>query len=153
MIKTIRVLSIFGTRPEAIKMAPLVNALADHPEIESGVCVTAQHRKMLDQVLNLFQITPEYDLNIMRPNQDLAQITQAVLLGVTDILNIFKPDRILVHGDTTTSFAAALAGFYKRIPVDHVEAGLRTGNIYAPFPEEMNRTQHAAVLHPIKRGG
>ena len=109
MIKTIRVLSIFGTRPEAIKMAPLVNALADHPEIESGVCVTAQHRKMLDQVLDLFQITPEYDLNIMRPNQDLAQITQAVLLDVTDVLNIFKPDRILVHGDTTTSFAAALA--------------------------------------------
>jgi UDP-N-acetylglucosamine 2-epimerase (non-hydrolysing) len=140
MIKTIRVLSIFGTRPEAIKMAPLVNALADHPEIESGVCVTAQHRKMLDQVLDLFQITPEYDLNIMRPNQDLAQITQAVLLGVTDVLNIFKPDRILVHGDTTTSFAAALAGFYQRIPVGHVEAGLRTGNIYAPFPEEMNRT-------------
>jgi UDP-N-acetylglucosamine 2-epimerase (non-hydrolysing) len=139
MIKTIRVLSIFGTRPEAIKMAPLVNALADHPEIESGVCVTAQHREMLDQVLNLFQIKPDYDLNIMRANQDLAHITQAVLLGVTDVLNMFKPDRILVHGDTTTSFAAALAGFYQQIPVDHVEAGLRTGDIYAPFPEEMNR--------------
>jgi UDP-N-acetylglucosamine 2-epimerase (non-hydrolysing) len=134
-----RVLSIFGTRPEAIKMAPLVNALADHPEIESGVCVTAQHREMLDQVLNLFQIKPDYDLNIMRANQDLAHITQAVLLGVTDVLNMFKPDRILVHGDTTTSFAAALAGFYQQIPVDHVEAGLRTGDIYAPFPEEMNR--------------
>ena len=139
MIKTIRVLSIFGTRPEAIKMAPLVNALADHPDIDSGVCVTAQHREMLDQVLNLFQITPEFDLNIMRANQDLAHITQAVLLGVTDVLNTFKPDRILVHGDTTTSFAAALAGFYQQIPVDHVEAGLRTGDIYAPFPEEMNR--------------
>jgi len=120
-------------------MAPLVNALADHPEIESGVCVTAQHREMLDQVLNLFQIIPDYDLNIMRANQDLAHITQAVLLGVTDVLNMFKPDRILVHGDTTTSFAAALAGFYQQIPVDHVEAGLRTGDIYAPFPEEMNR--------------
>ena len=139
MINTIRVLSIFGTRPEAIKMAPLVNALADHPEIESSVCVTAQHRAMLDQVLDLFQITPDFDLNIMRTNQNLPHITQAVLLGVTDVLNIFKPDRILVHGDTTTSFAAALAGFYQQIPVDHVEAGLRTGDIYAPFPEEMNR--------------
>jgi UDP-N-acetylglucosamine 2-epimerase (non-hydrolysing) len=139
MIKTMRVLSIFGTRPEAIKMAPLVNALSEHAQIESGVCVTAQHREMLDQVLSLFEITPQYDLNIMRPNQDLAHITQAVLLGVTEVLAEFKPDRILIHGDTTTSFAAALAGFYQRIPVDHVEAGLRTGDIYAPFPEEMNR--------------
>ncbi len=139
MIKKIRVLSIFGTRPEAIKMAPLVNALAYHPEIKSAVCVTAQHREMLDQVLNLFDISPEFDLDIMRTNQNLTDITQAILLGVTDILNVFKPDRILVHGDTTTSFASALAGFYQQIPVDHIESGLRTGDIYAPFPEEMNR--------------
>lgn len=120
-------------------MAPLVKVLSRHPEIEAGVCVTAQHREMLDQVLSLFDIIPDYDLDIMRPNQDLAHITQSVLLGVTKVLNTFEPDRILVHGDTTTSFAAALAGFYKRVPVAHVEAGLRTGDIYAPYPEEMNR--------------
>ncbi len=134
-----RVLSIFGTRPEAIKMAPLVKALAAHPDIEAQVCVTAQHREMLDQVLELFQIKPDFDLDIMRPNQDLAHITQAVLLGVSEVIEQFKPDRILVHGDTTTSFAAALAGFYQRIPVGHVEAGLRTGDLSAPFPEELNR--------------
>lgn len=134
-----RVLSIFGTRPEAIKMAPLVNALSAHPDIEAQVCVTAQHREMLDQVLDLFEIKPDFDLDIMRPNQDLAHITQAVLLGVSEVLKQAKPDRILVHGDTTTSFAAALAGFYQRIPVGHVEAGLRTGDMYAPFPEELNR--------------
>ena len=126
-------------------MAPLVNAMARHPEIEAGICVTAQHREMLDQVLDLFKITPQFDLNIMRANQDLAHITQAVLLGVTDVLNEFKPDRILVHGDTTTSFAAALAGFYQRIPVAHVEAGLRTGDRYAPYPEEMNRKLADAI--------
>lgn len=120
-------------------MAPLVKALETHPDIDAAVCVTAQHREMLDQVLSLFDITPHYDLDIMRPNQDLAHITQAVLLGVTDVLKEFKPDRVLVHGDTTTSFAAALAAFYMRIPVGHVEAGLRTGDIYAPYPEEMNR--------------
>ena len=120
-------------------MAPLVKLLATQPDVDSAVCVTAQHREMLDQVLSLFDIEPDFDLDIMRPNQDLAHVTQAVLLGVTDVLKSYKPDRVLVHGDTTTSFAAALAAFYLRIPVGHVEAGLRTGDIYAPFPEEMNR--------------
>lgn len=120
-------------------MAPLVNAFSEHPNIHSAVCVTAQHREMLDQVLHLFDIKPEFDLDIMRPNQDLAHITQSVLVGVTQVLQEFKPDRILVHGDTTTSFAAALAAFYLRIPVGHVEAGLRTGDKNAPFPEELNR--------------
>ncbi|NQW01931.1 MAG: UDP-N-acetylglucosamine 2-epimerase (non-hydrolyzing) [Rhodospirillales bacterium] len=136
---TTRLLTIFGTRPEAIKMAPLVTALAGHPDFDAAVCVTAQHREMLDQVLHLFNIKPDFDLDIMQPNQDLAHITQAVLRGVTDVVKTYKPHRILVHGDTTTSFAAALAGFYQQIPVAHVEAGLRTGDIYAPFPEEMNR--------------
>jgi UDP-N-acetylglucosamine 2-epimerase (non-hydrolysing) len=134
-----RVLSIFGTRPEAIKMAPVVKALNDTPEIEGLVCVTAQHRYMLDQVLELFEILPDVDLNIMRPNQDLAHITTAVLEGVGNVLDDLKPDRVLVHGDTTTTFASALAAYYRQIPVGHVEAGLRTGDIYAPFPEEMNR--------------
>ncbi len=120
-------------------MAPLVKALENHPDIDANVCVTAQHRHMLDQVLSLFEITPDFDLDIMQANQDLAQVTQRVLLGVGDVLKTFKPDRVLVHGDTTTSFASALAAFYLRIPVAHVEAGLRTGDIYAPFPEEMNR--------------
>lgn len=134
-----RVLSVFGTRPEAIKMAPVVKALSDASGIEGLVCVTAQHRHMLDQVLDLFEITPDADLDIMRPNQDLAHITTAVLEGVGNVLDDLKPDRILVHGDTTTTFAAALAAYYRKIPVGHVEAGLRTGDIYAPFPEEMNR--------------
>ncbi len=130
-------------------MAPLVNALAKHRDFDAAVCVTAQHREMLDQVLSLFDINPDFDLDIMRPNQDLAHITQAVLLGVTEVLKNFKPDRILVHGDTTTSFAAALAAFYLRIPVAHVEAGLRTGDRYAPFPEEINRvlTDQLCDLH------
>ena len=134
-----RVLSVFGTRPEAIKMAPVVKALIEAPDIESAVCVTAQHRVMLDQVLGLFDIRPGYDLDIMRDNQDLAHITNTVLTGMLDVLDDFKPDRVLVHGDTTTTFATALAAFYRMIPVGHVEAGLRTGDVYAPFPEEMNR--------------
>ena len=135
----VKVLTIFGTRPEAIKMAPVVLALAETPGIESRVCVTAQHRGMLDQVLGLFQIEADYDLDIMKTNQGLTHITTAVLEGLSPVLEDARPDRVLVHGDTTTTFAAALAAFYQRIPVGHVEAGLRTGNIYAPWPEEMNR--------------
>jgi UDP-N-acetylglucosamine 2-epimerase (non-hydrolysing) len=134
-----RILSVFGTRPEAIKMAPVIKALELTPGIESRVCVTAQHREMLDQVLALFRIRPDYDLDIMRKNQDLAHITRAVLGGMMGVLEDCRPDRILVHGDTTTAFAAALAAFYRHIPVGHVEAGLRTGDIHAPWPEEMNR--------------
>jgi UDP-N-acetylglucosamine 2-epimerase (non-hydrolysing) len=135
----LKILSIFGTRPEAIKMAPVIKALEAEKTIESKVCVTAQHREMLDQVLNLFSIQPTYDLNIMTSNQELTDVTTAVLQGLDRILKECQPDRILVHGDTTTSFTAALSGFYQKIPVGHVEAGLRTGNIYAPWPEEMNR--------------
>lgn len=136
----IKVLLVFGTRPEAIKMAPLVKKLQEMPEeFQTVVCVTGQHREMLDQVLRLFDITPEYDLNVMRPNQDLYDITTRILLGMRDVLREVQPDIVLVHGDTTTSMAAALAAFYQQIPVGHVEAGLRTGNIYSPWPEEMNR--------------
>ena len=135
-----KILLVFGTRPEAIKMAPLVKKLQEYPEqFQTIVCVTGQHREMLDQVLRLFDITPEYDLNIMKPNQDLYDITSRILLGMRDVLKEVKPDIVLVHGDTTTSMAAALAAFYQQIPVGHVEAGLRTGNIYSPWPEEMNR--------------
>jgi len=134
-----RVLSVFGTQPEAIKMAPVIGALKSAPGIEARVCVTAQHREMLDQVLELFHIRPDHDLDIMRAGQDLDHITQAVLLGMGEVLDAEAPDRVLVHGDTTTTFAAALAAYYRRIPVGHVEAGLRTGDKYAPFPEEMNR--------------
>jgi UDP-N-acetylglucosamine 2-epimerase (non-hydrolysing) len=134
-----KILCVFGTRPEAIKMAPVVKALTAAPGIDSAVCVTAQHRDMLDQVLNLFAITPEFDLDIMRENQDLTHITSAVLTGLGEVLDEYKPDRILVHGDTTTTFAASLAAFYRKIPVGHVEAGLRTGDVMAPWPEEMNR--------------
>ncbi len=137
---TLKVLTVFGTRPEAIKMAPVVLELQKHDEIESLVCVTAQHREMLDQVLNLFDIIPEYDLDLMAPNQDLFDITAKVLLGLRDVLRKAKPDVVLVHGDTTTCFAAGLAAFYEGIKVGHVEAGLRTGNLRAPFPEEANRT-------------
>lgn len=134
------ILLVFGTRPEAIKMAPLVHELKKRPEeFSTRVCVTGQHREMLDQVLNLFEIVPDYDLNIMKPNQDLYDITSRILVGMRDVLTDAKPDIVLVHGDTTTSTAAALAAFYKQIPVGHVEAGLRTGNIYSPWPEEMNR--------------
>ena len=134
-----QVLSVFGTRPEAIKMAPIITSLASTPGVSSCVCVTGQHRDMLDQVLNLFGITPDFDLNIMRENQDLAYITTAVIEGMVNILDKLKPDKVLVHGDTTTTFAASLASYYKRIPVAHIEAGLRTGNNYSPYPEEINR--------------
>lgn len=140
-----RILSVFGTRPEAIKMAPVVLALADAAGIEPRVCVTGQHRAMLDQVLALFAIVPDYDLAVMQANQGLTDITIAVLKGLEPVLADFRPDRVLVHGDTTTSFAASLAAFYRRIPVGHVEAGLRTGNIYAPWPEEMNRRLADAI--------
>jgi len=134
------IMLVFGTRPEAIKMAPLVKAFQEDTEhFKTVVCVTAQHRQMLDQVLNLFAITPDYDLNIMQAGQDLYDITSRVLTGMRNVLDEVKPDVVLVHGDTTTSTAAALAAFYKQIPVGHVEAGLRTNNIYSPWPEEMNR--------------
>ena len=135
-----KILLVFGTRPEAIKKAPLVKALQkDTEHFETRVCVTAQHRQMLDQVLEVFGITPEYDLNIMAPNQDLYDITAKVLLGLREVLKDFRPDTVLVHGDTTTSMAASLAAFYMQIPVGHVEAGLRTYNMLSPWPEEMNR--------------
>ena len=131
---------VFGTRPEAIKMAPLVKEFQKHPQtFKTIVCVTGQHRQMLDQVLQLFEITPDYDLNIMRQGQDLYDVTARVLTGMRDVLQEAQPDIVLVHGDTSTSTAAALAAFYKQIPVGHVEAGLRTHNIYSPWPEEMNR--------------
>jgi UDP-N-acetylglucosamine 2-epimerase (non-hydrolysing) len=146
-----KLLAVFGTRPEAIKMSPVVVALNKSRHFEVKVCVTAQHRQMLDQVLGLFDIIPDYDLNLMRPGQDLTAITQGVLGGVREILQGWKPNKILVHGDTTTTFSASLAAFYEKIPVAHIEAGLRTGNIYSPWPEEMNRrltsviaTQHFA---------
>ena len=134
-----KVLSIFGTRPEAIKMAPVVKALEKREGVCSLVCVTAQHRGMLDQVLEAFSIVPEVDLNIMRPGQSLAEITTAALAGLDGALRVLRPELVLVHGDTTTAFAAALAAFYRKIPVGHVEAGLRTSEKYSPFPEEMNR--------------
>ena len=134
-----KILSIFGTRPEAIKMAPVIKGLEANENITSNVCVTAQHREMLDQVLKLFSIQPDFDLDIMGHNQELTDVTKAVLEGLDKVLKVCEPDRVLVHGDTTTSFTAALAAFYKKIPVGHVEAGLRTGDIYAPWPEEMNR--------------
>ncbi len=145
----IKVLSIFGTRPEAIKMAPLVKELEKEPLVESYVCVTAQHREMLDQVLEIFDIEPDYDLNIMQQRQTLATITTKSLEGLDEILNELKPDIVLVHGDTSTTFAGALAGFYNKIPVGHVEAGLRTYDKYSPYPEEMNRvlTGSIAKLH------
>ena len=153
------ILLVFGTRPEAIKMAPLVKKLQQYPEqFRTIVCVTGQHREMLDQVLRLFDITPEYDLNIMKPNQDLYDITSRILLGMRDVLREVQPDIVLVHGDTTTSMAAALAAFYQQIPVGHVEAGLRTGNIYSPWPEEMNRlitgriTTHHFSPTPLAKG-
>ena len=147
---TKNILIVFGTRPEAIKMAPVVMEFKKHPNLfNTLVCVTGQHREMLDQVLTLFDIVPDYDLNIMKPNQDLYDVTSKILLGMRDVLDISKPDLVFVHGDTTTSMAAALAAFYKQIPVAHVEAGLRTGNIYSPWPEEMNRqiTARITKLH------
>lgn len=135
-----KVMLVFGTRPEAIKMAPLVKEFQNNPQdFKTIVCVTGQHREMLDQVLKIFEITPDYDLNIMKQGQDLYDVTARVLTGMRDVLKECKPDVVLVHGDTTTSTAAALAAFYQQIPVGHVEAGLRTHNIYSPWPEEMNR--------------
>lgn len=149
-MKKIKVMTIFGTRPEAIKMAPVVLELAKHPEkIQSVVAVTAQHREMLDQVLRLFSIQPDYDLDIMSHGQTLYDITSKALLGLRDVLTVERPDIVLVHGDTTTTFVGALAAFYQQIPVGHVEAGLRTRNKYSPFPEEMNRklTGSIADMH------
>jgi UDP-N-acetylglucosamine 2-epimerase len=150
-----KIMSVVGTRPEAIKMAPLILALKEEKNIESVLCVTAQHRSMLDQVLTLFDLTPDYDLNIMKPDQTISMITANVLLGMNEVLEKEKPDMVLVHGDTSTTFVTALSCFYHQIPVGHVEAGLRTYNKYSPFPEEMNRvlTGHIADLHfaPTKR--
>ncbi len=149
MGQKIRVMSIFGTRPEAIKMAPLVKELESRPQIESLVCVTAQHRQMLDQVLDAFSVRPDYDLDIMAPAQTLMHITVKALEGLAGVLQQAKPDLVLVHGDTSTTFVSALAAFYEKIQVGHVEAGLRTWDKYSPFPEEMNRTLTAdiASLH------
>lgn len=138
-MKKIKVMSIFGTRPEAIKMAPLVKELESRDEIESIVCVTAQHREMLDQVLDTFKITPDYDLNIMKQGQTLGDVTTRALNGLEEVIKGVKPDIVLVHGDTTTTFAGALAAFYNQVAIGHVEAGLRTNDKYSPFPEEMNR--------------
>lgn len=145
----VRIMSVFGTRPEAIKMCPLVKEIEQNPLLDSVVCVTAQHREMLDQVLDVFKITPDFDLNIMSPNQTLSQITTRIIGDIEPILKKVRPDIVLVHGDTTTSFAVALAAFYQQIPVGHVEAGLRTYNMYSPFPEELNRvmTGKLASLH------
>ena len=140
-----KLLTVFGTRPEAIKMAPLVKALATDPNFEARTCVTGQHRQMLDQVLELFEIRPEYDLDIMRPRQTLATITSSILLRVSTVLEEFQPDLVLVHGDTSTTLSTALASFYQRVAVGHVEAGLRTGNLYSPWPEEANRSLTARL--------
>ena len=141
----LKVLTVFGTRPEAIKMAPVVRALANEKQIEAKVCVTAQHRQMLDQVLNLFNIKPDFDLDLMKPGQDLTDVTCNVLAGMRGIFKTWRPDWVLVHGDTTTTLAASLAAYYEKISVGHVEAGLRTGNIYSPWPEEMNRRIASAI--------
>jgi len=144
-----KVLTVFGTRPEAIKMAPLVKRLNLEPGIDSVLCVTAQHREMLDQVLDLFELKPDYDLNIMQPNQTISAITANVLTGIEAVFIKEKPDIVLVHGDTTTTFAASLAAFYNKVKIGHVEAGLRTFDKYSPYPEEMNRimTSHLADFH------
>ena len=141
----LRIMSVFGTRPEAIKMCPLVKELASHPEIESLCCVTAQHRQMLDSVLEVFDLKPDYDLNIMTPRQTLSTITSKCLTGMDEAIETLKPDMILVHGDTSTTFAGALSAFYHQVPVGHVEAGLRTYDKYSPFPEEMNRKLVSAI--------
>jgi len=145
----VKTLCVFGTRPEAIKMAPLAIQLAEDKRFDAKVCVTGQHREMLDQVLGLFELNPDYDLNIMRPGQDLNDVTTSILQGLKSVLAEFKPDIVLVHGDTATTFAATLAAYYQQIPVGHVEAGLRTGNIYSPWPEEGNRklTGALSTLH------
>lgn len=139
-MKKIKIMSVFGTRPEAIKMAPLVKALANHPSMESICCLTGQHRQMLDSVMEIFQLKGDYDLDIMEKNQTLSTITTKTLLGMDKVIDEVKPDMILVHGDTSTAFSGALSAFYHQVPVGHVEAGLRTWDKYSPFPEEMNRT-------------
>ncbi len=141
----LKVLSVFGTRPEAIKMAPLALALQADSRFESRICVTGQHREMLDQVLALFKLSPDFDLGVMRPGQDLTDVTVAILAGLKSVFLNYKPDVVLVHGDTSTTLAASLAAYYQKIPVAHVEAGLRTGNIYLPWPEEGNRKLVAAL--------
>lgn len=141
----LKVLTVVGTRPEAIKMAPLCVALAKDPRFESRLCVTGQHREMLDQVLNLFDLTPDVDLNIMRPSQDLTDVTCAILLGMRETLAAWRPDIVLVHGDTATTMATSIAAYYQQIPIGHVEAGLRTGNMYSPWPEEANRKLAGAL--------
>ena len=141
----IKIMVMIGTRPEAIKMAPVINELKTEERIEIRVCVTAQHREMLDQVLGLFQISPDFDLNVMQENQTLENVTAKIITGVGYVLSEYRPDRVLVHGDTTTALASALASYYKRIPVGHVEAGLRTGDIYSPWPEEINRKLVAGI--------
>jgi len=140
-----KVLAVFGTRPEAIKMAPVVKTFSDSSSIDLKICVTAQHRQMLDQVLDLFSIKPDFDLDLMKPNQDLTDITIGVLTGIREILRSWRPDWVLVHGDTTTTMATSLAAYYEKISVGHVEAGLRTGDIYSPWPEEVNRKTVANV--------
>jgi UDP-N-acetylglucosamine 2-epimerase (non-hydrolysing) len=145
MTARLKVMSVFGTRPDTIKMAPVVHALAAHPQIDDFVCVTAQHRKMLDDLLALFQIVPDYDLDVMTQDQTLTEVTTRILTGMEDVLIAASPDVVLVHGDTTTSTAAALAAFYQRIAAGHVEAGLRTKNRWLPYPEEMNRRITAAI--------
>lgn len=142
-----KTLCVFGTRPEAIKMAPLALALSADSRFDARVCVTGQHREMLDQVLGLFAIEPDYDLNIMKPGQDLTDITASILSGLREVFRQFKPDIVLVHGDTATTFAASLAAYYQQIPVAHVEAGLRTGNLYSPWPEEGNRKLTGALAN------
>lgn len=146
---TVKTLCVFGTRPEAIKMAPLALALNADPRFDAKVCVTGQHRQMLDQVLDLFDLIPDFDLNIMKPGQDLSDVTSAILKGMKQVFSDFKPDVVLVHGDTATTFASTLAAYYHQIPVAHIEAGLRTGNMYSPWPEEGNRklTGALATLH------
>lgn len=141
-----KILTVFGTRPEAIKMAPLIKSLENQrSRFDARVCVTAQHREMLDQVLDLFEITPDYDLNIMQAGQSLNDITARILIELKPVLQGFKPDVVLVHGDTATTFAASLAAYYEKIDVGHVEAGLRTGNLYSPWPEEANRKLTGAL--------
>ena len=142
-----KILIVFGTRPEAIKMAPLVHALAVDDRFDAKVCVTAQHREMLDQVLELFEIEPDFDLNIMKAGQTLNDVTTSILIGLKPVLEHFKPDVVLVHGDTATTFAASLAAYYQQIKVGHVEAGLRTGNIYSPWPEEANRKLTSTITN------
>ncbi len=140
-----KVLTVFGTRPEAIKMAPVIKALATDSAFEAKICVTAQHRQMLDQVLDLFSIRPDFDLNLMKPGQDLSDITSNVLLGMREVYRQWMPDMVLVHGDTTTTLAASLSAYYAKVKVGHIEAGLRTHNKYSPWPEEMNRRSTGAL--------